>query len=54
MKELKERIINLDNRDYHMHTSSFSDGIPTINELVQFAWTNNILVVIQIFENIMI
>ncbi len=39
MKELKERIINLDNRDYHMHTSSFSDGIPTINELVQFAWT---------------
>jgi len=39
MKPLKERIINLDNRDYHMHTSSFSDGIPTINELVQFAWT---------------
>ena len=35
---LKERIINLDNRDYHMHTSSFSDGIPTVNELVKFAW----------------
>ncbi len=39
MKLLKDRIINLDNRDYHMHTSTFSDGIPTINELVQFAWT---------------
>jgi len=38
MKPLKDRIVNLDNRDYHMHTSSFSDWIPTINELVQFAW----------------
>jgi len=37
MKPLKERIINLDARDYHMHSSSFSDGIPTINEIVQFA-----------------
>lgn len=39
MKPLKERIVNLDNRDYHMHTSNFSDWIPTINELVQFAGT---------------
>ncbi len=38
MKPLKERIVNLDSKDYHMHTSSFSDWIPTINELVQFAW----------------
>jgi len=38
MKVLKDRIINLDNRDYHMHSSNFSDGIPTINEIVQFAW----------------
>lgn len=38
MKPLKDRIINLDDRDYHMHTSSLSDGIPTINELVQYAW----------------
>jgi histidinol phosphatase-like PHP family hydrolase len=38
MEPLKERILNLDKRDYHMHTSSLSDWIPTINELVQFAW----------------
>ena len=37
MKPLKERIINLDNRDYHMHTSTFSDGIPTFNEIADFA-----------------
>jgi len=34
---IRDKIINLDNRDYHMHTSSYSDWIPTINELVQFA-----------------
>ena len=39
MKPLKQRIINLDNRDYHMHSSNFSDWIPTINEIVQFAGT---------------
>jgi len=39
MKPLKERIINLDNRDYHMHSSNFSDWIPTINEIVQFVDT---------------
>jgi len=39
MKPLKERIINLDSRDYHMHSSSFSDWVPTINEIVQFAGT---------------
>ena len=38
MKPLKERIINLDGRDYHMHTSTFSDGIPTFNEIADFAW----------------
>jgi histidinol phosphatase-like PHP family hydrolase len=39
MKTLNERIVNLDNRDYHMHSSSFSDWIPTINEIAQFAGT---------------
>jgi len=35
--DIRDKIINLDNRDYHMHTSSYSDWIPTINELVKFA-----------------
>ena len=39
MKTLKDRIVNLENCDYHMHSSNFSDGIPTVNEIVQFAWT---------------
>ena len=39
MKPLKERIINLDNRDYHIHSLNFSDGLHTISELIQFAWT---------------
>ena len=39
MLALKKRIVNLDNKDYHIHTSSFSDGIATINEVVQFAGT---------------
>jgi len=34
---IRNKIINLDNSDYHMHTSNYSDWIPTINELVQFA-----------------
>lgn len=29
--------MNLDNRDYHMHSSTFSDGIPTFNEIADFA-----------------
>lgn len=36
---IEHKIINLDNSDYHMHTSSFSDGIQTWDELVQYAWT---------------
>lgn len=38
MKPLIEKIINFDAKDFHMHTSSFSDGLNTIDELVQFAW----------------
>lgn len=29
--------MNLDGRDYHMHTATFSDGLNTIEEIVQFA-----------------
>lgn len=36
-KDLLEKIINFDARDFHMHTSSFSDGLNTIDELVGFA-----------------
>ena len=35
---IAHKIINLDGRDYHMHTSTFSDGLNTIDEIVQFAW----------------
>ena len=35
---IRDKIINLDNRDYHMHTLNFSDGANTIDEMVQFAW----------------
>lgn len=34
---IAHKIINLDKRAYHMHTSSFSDGIQTWDELVQYA-----------------
>jgi histidinol phosphatase-like PHP family hydrolase len=30
-------IITNINEDYHLHSSTFSDGIPTINEIVQYA-----------------
>lgn len=32
------KILNLDNRDYHMHSSTFSDWLNTIDEIVKFAW----------------
>lgn len=32
------KILNLDWRDYHMHTSSFSDGMNSVDEMVKFAW----------------
>lgn len=32
------KIINKWAYDYHIHSSSFSDWIPTINEIIQFAW----------------
>lgn len=32
------KILNLDNRDYHIHTSTFSDWLSTIDEIVRFAW----------------
>jgi histidinol phosphatase-like PHP family hydrolase len=35
---IKHKIINLDNSDYHMHSMSFSDGMNTIDEIVKFAW----------------
>ncbi len=35
---IKDKIINLDNRDYHMHSMSFSDGMNTVDEIVKFAW----------------
>lgn len=35
---IKDKIINPDNRDYHMHSMSFSDGMNTVDEIVIFAW----------------
>lgn len=32
------KVLNLDNRDYHMHSSTFSDWLSTIDEIVRFAW----------------
>jgi len=32
------KILNLDARDYHMHSSTFSDGTSTIDEIARFAW----------------
>ena len=34
---IKDKIINLDNRDYHMHSMNFSDGFNTVDEMVKFA-----------------
>jgi DNA polymerase (family 10) len=34
---IEHKIINLDARDYHIHTSTFSDGLNSIEEIVQFA-----------------
>lgn len=31
---MNQRFLNLDGRDYHMHTSTFSDGLNTIEEIV--------------------
>jgi hypothetical protein len=36
-KNIAHKIINFDARDYHMHTSSFSDGINTHDEIAVFA-----------------
>lgn len=33
-----DNIINLDNRDYHMHSITFSDWLSSIDEMVRFAW----------------
>jgi len=32
------KLLNPDERDYHMHTSSFSDGMNSVDEIVKFAW----------------
>ena len=37
-KNIAYKFINLDLRDFHMHTSSFSDGMMSVDELVRFAW----------------
>lgn len=37
-KNIAHKFINLDLRDFHMHTSTFSDGMPSVDELVRFAW----------------
>ncbi|MCT4616981.1 MAG: PHP domain-containing protein [Candidatus Gracilibacteria bacterium] len=31
------KILNLDNRDYHMHSNNFSDGFSSVDEIVRFA-----------------
>lgn len=35
---IKHKIINLDNRDYHMHSMNYSDWLNTIEEIVKYAW----------------
>lgn len=35
---IKNKIINLDNSDYHMHSMNFSDWLNTIEEIVRYAW----------------
>lgn len=36
--DIKDKIINLDNRDYHMHSMNFSDWFNTVEEIVKYAW----------------
>ncbi|MBX9808809.1 PHP domain-containing protein [Candidatus Gracilibacteria bacterium] len=33
---MSNRFVNIDNRDYHMHSSNFSDGLSSIDEIVRF------------------
>jgi histidinol phosphatase-like PHP family hydrolase len=35
---MMSNILNLDKRDYHMHSVTFSDGLATIDDMVKFAW----------------
>lgn len=37
MNSIAHKIVNFDTTDSHMHTSSFSDGINTIQEMIHFA-----------------
>jgi len=37
VKNIAHKICNLNATDFHMHTSSFSDGLNTLDEIVQFA-----------------
>lgn len=37
MPSIVDRIVNFDATDFHMHTSSFSDGMNTIQEMLSFA-----------------
>jgi histidinol phosphatase-like PHP family hydrolase len=37
MRDLRDAVINPQNEDYHMHSFNYSDGMATIEELVQFA-----------------
>lgn len=38
MESIANKIINFNASDFHMHTSSFSDGLNSIEEMVNFAW----------------
>lgn len=38
MINISHKIINLNDSDYHIHSSNFSDWLHTIDEIVQFAW----------------
>lgn len=35
---MSEKFLNLDERDYHMHCSNFSDWLSSIDEIVRFSW----------------
>jgi histidinol phosphatase-like PHP family hydrolase len=35
---IKDKIINLDWGDYHIHSLNFSDWLNTVDEIVKFAW----------------
>lgn len=36
---IKNKIINLDNRDYHIHSLNFSDWFNSVDEIVHYLWS---------------